>query len=403
MNVFSRYFSKINIKLFAKFATYSLGEVLNKGSQFLIFPIFVLSLSVDDFGKLEYLLSLKNSFSVVALVGLTTVVVRYSEGDGKILGDAIAIEIIMWVFVSFFLFLFLGYNQLGMFILISLIILTFNLRQIVVAEFRCQGDASRFVVHNFINVLIYVLLLVLLAVFGKLSIIGILYTNLIANACSLVFLKNYLKLSKFNFKDEHIFRMVSFGVSSMTPLLLLSFFDFYPKWLMSGEDKLFDLGNYSFANKVSLMISVGLASPISIAWLPYVRRLALESFSKKLFVAIIVYLVFSTFAVFIANYVVLKMVDLFFIKYVTARDLILPYMIYASMIGLYYISISRFFLMEARRQYIYSTIFGCISLILFSRIFVDTVLDQIWVNVFCLVLVNVFVLFVPIKTELIRV
>ena len=289
----------VNIPIFKNSFTYGLGDLIQKSILFFLIPIYSSYISTDEYGVLGFLL-VANLFTQPLLgLGLTNGVARFFFTKDK--KNNINKNNVVWSPFIFSLswssillvFLINFSDQLSVFLFDQInftthIKITFftafflNITSFNKTILTFEEKPWLFNAVNISNVLILTLSAIILIIYMELSLLGLLYSYLIASiftSLCLTFrlIKNYkIELSKYT-----LHKQISYSLP-----LMISVFSF---WIIDSSSviiqkyfiNLTQIGLYTIGSQFGFLILL-VVSGISSAWPPYYFKNYVNSNSDKI-------------------------------------------------------------------------------------------------------------------------
>jgi len=276
-------------KALKSLSLYSFGEVLNKSIQFLLLPLYTNYLSPADYGKLE----LTYLYGGILVIFYGFII---ENGYGRLFFDKTETDYRNKLFgTSFFFKFFTGLlflalsvlladelaNALFKFengatyiILISVSIFIKSLAEIPLKTLIVEKRAKRYIINNFVYLLVSLSSTIYFIVGLNLNVVGVLYGQILGAVVQLVsLLFTEWKQAFFSFSMPLLKGMFYFSLF-MIPSQLASFVTYWSNRLFLQEHtSLEDIGTFSFGYKVASIISILLTGPIKKAVGPEVYEL----------------------------------------------------------------------------------------------------------------------------------
>lgn len=204
-------------------AIYGGTEILRKVSPFLLLPFFINYLSIDSFGKLEFVTVISTLFSFLIGWGSSQGLLRFYVED-KIKYTTATLQLIIIIFISLLSFgvlcssLFnnfwdkIGVESFEVYLLCLMFGFVLSFNNIAFTILRIEERILKFAVLNLITVTFQVILVLFCLTFFKLDYLSKVYGLVIANLLlSVVLYKNIISKSlSFDFSFNHFNTMLSF-------------------------------------------------------------------------------------------------------------------------------------------------------------------------------------------------
>jgi O-antigen/teichoic acid export membrane protein len=263
---------------------YGLGEFLNKGLQFLFLPLIFIYLPANDFGILEYFLTIKNIFSIILGWGIVTSIQKYASTNLS-LSLIVSSSIFSMVFIDFVVSIlsaigiYFYYNQAAdhdlrlAAILTILTSLLFGFRSICFGVLRLQRRPIQYLIVSFTNIFIYLIVTLVLVMYYELTYMAFLYGAVVG-----IFISNLIgfiyisKLIIWSYSYSLSLRMYLFGLSILSTSLCNVLLNSTSRLFLKYSGTFTDVALIGMANKLSLFVGAIALSPFSLAWLPFVNQ-----------------------------------------------------------------------------------------------------------------------------------
>lgn len=276
-------------KLLKNISLYSFGDVLNKSIQFLLLPLYANYLIPEDYGKLE----LTYLFGAILVIFYGLIIENgysrlYFDNKDKLYRDNLFGSAFFFKLLAgaFFLCISLAYsNDIATLLfdfengsiyiqLISISIFLKSLSEIPLKTLIVEKRAIRFVINNFLYVLVSLSTTVYFIVVLDLNIKGVLYGQILGASVQLVtLLFSEWKWSYIHFSPVYIRGMLYFSIF-LIPSQLASFVTYWSNRLFLQEYASLDnVGTFSFGYKIASIIPVLLTGPIKKAVGPVIYEL----------------------------------------------------------------------------------------------------------------------------------
>jgi O-antigen/teichoic acid export membrane protein len=273
------------LKLFKNISIYSFGNILSAFVSFLLLPIYTRLLTPGDYGVLELL----NLFAAILgmLFGLIV-----SNGYGRIYFDtkdedyrrklfatgqiftllcAVSFTAIIFFNADWFSHTVLNANvgQLPIFLITVSTIFSVMIK-IPLANLQIRQLPKQYIVVNLIGFLLTVSATIILVVFYRLGVLGVLYGQLIGNIIQLIFLSIYSRKEyKIGFSLSQLGLMLSFSVFLIPANLSALVLNMSNRWFLQEYHTIGDVGLYALGAKFASIIPMLFTEPIKQAFSPY--------------------------------------------------------------------------------------------------------------------------------------
>lgn len=339
---------------------YGLGNILIRATQILILPLIFVYLQKEEFGRLDYFLSIKNILVIVYGWGIMTAIFRFTsaERDDSPFVGLVLVGLIALVSTALIFALMLVSNEFRssledilytQFISILNAVITIPL-----SVLRQKRQARKYI---FINLLYMIIFMCTAYIFVESTsenyrsiFIGHSIAGVITMCYAFWIIRSYID---FHFNKTKFKEFFNFGFSillnSISFVLLLA----TPRFFLKGVATYEEIGILGMSNKLALIIGLFITSPFVLAWLPFVKSIH----SKKEFTAIVnnVFRIFLWLGLLCCLCIDLFIYDFFYLignrEYVEASPYVLPFSIAYFLQGLYFIFSAGIFLTGNNRHY----------------------------------------------------
>ena len=271
-------------KITKDFLIYGFGSMVASMSSFLLLPIYIRSMSIEEYGLLSIVLAIPVFLNPLISLSLEGTVIRfyYEWKKKKILKKSIFsiwVFLLTWgAFISFIL-LFPLKNILQSFVqsvdynpfLILIIILTYlNITYNFVGKIlRAKEDSKSFVFISVFSTVLKLLLIIFFVSYMKLESLGALYGILISDTimffiCVIILLKNIEPSFYFQSFKEVLF----FVLPSLPGIILINFGVIADRFLLDKFFNQTEIGIYSLSIKIA-SLSLIILTIFQMVIIPY--------------------------------------------------------------------------------------------------------------------------------------
>ncbi len=267
---------------------YSLGNILKKGVQFLLLPLYTHVLLTSDYGKLELTYLLGGIFAILygLLVESGYTRIYFDIHDEKerrrLFGTG---QFFNFVCALFFLFLIYTFSReiASVFLdfaegekLLKLVAVSSALNVLTIIplnNLRNREKAKTFVLVNLVTLTINIGLTILFLVVWKTGVSGILYAQIVGAAVELPIL--YVILYKdtqisFNVSVRLLKAMLNFSVFLILPGLSSLVITMSNRYFLQEYQSLEDVGLFSLGYKIAAIIPFLITEPVKKAFGPHI-------------------------------------------------------------------------------------------------------------------------------------
>jgi O-antigen/teichoic acid export membrane protein len=296
---------------------YSIGNLSTKIIGLLLLPLYTAKLSLLNYGRFTILETTSMFLTMVLGLRIVSSMMRWSaetedkDEQGKILFNsyvillvtAILITIIFSPLKSWLSQVFFSSAEYSQFFTVIFAIIGLEMiNQVPMNLFRFQGKPIVYSAVFAIKLVIVLLLNIYFLVYAEIGVIGIFYSQLIANAIQMIFtIPILLKNFYYKFDIKLIKEMLSYSIPlifSAISVQLLAIGDRYIiKYLLDYSQ----VGIYSLGYKISGVLNVFIVQAFALGFLPIAYKMQdskdAQPFFKKIFKYFSMILVFGALGV----------------------------------------------------------------------------------------------------------
>lgn len=265
---------------------YGLTELLNRGMQVLLLPLIFIFLNKQEFGILDYFLTIKNLAVVFLGIGLSTVIQRYKmwEADYSLnmlastaLFTIVFLDGIYLIISSLFsaeiTILLVNTDYSLEWILVNITSIFFAIRTIPLGILRLQQKPLHFLIVSLSNFIIYFIATFVLLKLEFNGYLSFLWGALIAITFSLIsglyLTKNEISF-KFNLSLSKT--LIAFGLSILSSSSTVIILNSLNRFFLKADGSFEDLAILGLSTRLSIIVGAFLVAPFNLAWLPYAAK-----------------------------------------------------------------------------------------------------------------------------------
>ena len=380
---------------------YGISNVFQKSFSFLIVFLLSKNLSVENYGIIDFILTIISLTSIIVIFGQDYAVARFFNNENSknkkklIISQSLTIHLLQIIFFLPLIYLavfFLKKKNLfqendlnliifGIFSIFSLVIINFC--QVVL---KYSFQRTKYILISFTQGFLFFISIIYLVYFSDLHIQNILFFYVIINLfillISLLSIKNWLVLPNKNFLINN--QLIKFGFSFGLVSLIVSFSMLFERLFVLEFLNTYYLGIYSLALKIGIIAQIIMHS-ILFGWEPYfLSNLKKKKLSINLNLMLKITLFFSLILVFFFHLISEDIILLLSNEnYIEAKYYILPIVVGIVFQELYRLPSSG--ILEAKKVYWFTIIqFICfIFLILAIFFFKDLINLKMIVSIVC--------------------
>lgn len=358
---------------------YGIGLGIVKVAAFLLVPLYTRYLPQEDFGKLG-LLTVINAAAIALLsMGLTSAIFRsyYDYDDEKSRKLVINTTLILMAIIAFsvlvtciWLIPFLSemlFDDARSDILIWLIVIkaaAISFRGVPLAVYRARGQATKFVMVNFVAVIIKLVVIIYLVVVSQKGLVGV----VLGDAVTAVFI-TLVTLWTIRLDLAPIFswlearKLLKFGLPLVPAELASMIFTRADLFFLNRYTDLSVVGQYNAAVIVTTVLQELLKTPFMLIWTPMILSVEKEEYAKLFYARVTKYLL--TITGFLALGISLFANEIIWIVAGTGYELaaqVLPILCLAQVVYIVQISFGVGITLRRKTQYI-PMILGVVALV----------------------------------------
>ena len=304
-------------QLIKQFFVYGLGSTIGKFISVFLLPIYSRVFSPEDYGNLDFIMTLSTIASVFGLLQIETGLQRfyydYKEGEEqhKLVSTSLVFTFCVTLFITLILLAFsplisntcLGGEYTLELIVSFLIMIPTNVITILFVDFRFKNKAIIYMILNVFMVLAQALFSIVAVIIYDMGIIGIVSANTVVYtvvmiAAFIIWSKDGLYL---NTDRKMLMEMLKFGFPQFPARLGSISNSYINRFFMIGMLSTYAIGIYSVSLKfASAMQLVQMA--FQLAWLPYMYKILKEENHKETIIKLYkqVFLLISACVIIIA-------------------------------------------------------------------------------------------------------
>lgn len=354
--------------LFKHSTVYAIGSVFQGIAGFILVPIYTRNLAVSDFGKLDLLNTLFLILTSIISLGLPSAYIKVVEQD--IDKKAEKNKLASTTFISTLSFSVLILAIFSVFsdnigtalelknpMLVNLVLgstLFFILGNIGFAFLRADEKSKFFTGTIITRSILIVLLHALFLIQFKQGIQGIFQGTLLAHLATFtILLYPIAKRLTFSFSSSHLKKLLGFGLAIIPSSLAMWAMDLIDRYFITFFLDFEQVGIYSLAYKVGLILTLSLVTPVQLAWPTFSFSIAKEKGSKKTFAQVLTYFVaISTFAAITLSAFGEIIIQILGNKnYLPGAILILPITLSYVFLGIHYIVVAGLHIQNRSKWY----------------------------------------------------
>ena len=288
-------------KILKESSIYSIEPILKKVILFFLLPLYTTYLTPEDFGKLEYIITISSFFVLIATGGFESSFFKYGYGEEEnkrkiVLFNTLTSSLI----VSFIILIFAYFIKDYLFQerIISLLFLLYLSARIIIILFnynllvlRYQHKAKSYLVIAIINFLFLISLNIFFIVYCELGFKGIIYANLISSVLSfLIFFKLLWNEITFSLDIDLIKKIFKFGLPMVPGNIAALIMTMSDRFFLERYSSSTELGLYSYGYKFGMLVNVLIITPFFMGWGPYKWQVYKTENAKEVYKKIFYYL-----------------------------------------------------------------------------------------------------------------
>lgn len=341
---------------------YGIGSFLLKATQILILPLIIFYLKTDEFGRLDYFLSIKNILIILYGYGIITSIFKYSDYNQKRDKSpfngflvVLLIVILSTVIISGLIIFFPSiYNYAEDLIYVHLISAFGAFLTIPLAVLRQRKIAKGYVFVNTIYTILFLGFSYVFVIYTNLSYKSILLAHTIA--ALIAFISGFFLVKKyiiFSYSPILFKKMFNFGFSILLNSICFMMVLGLTRFFLKSNGTFEDIGLLGMATRLSLFVGAILIAPFNLAWLPFVSANVNKDGFKNTLNS--VFRIFTWVGLFFCMTLELLSFDFFLLienkDYLPSVKHILPFSISHFILGYYFIFSAGIYLSGKIRPY----------------------------------------------------
>lgn len=298
---------------------YLIGNISIRASSFLLIPLYINYLSVEDYGKLEIILVTIQILLIFMGFGIPSGIIRfYSENQKKntlneLIGTSFFISIfsmliigIFFIIFSYFcLYDFLIKNKFGIIIIIltGLIASFESLVNYSISIFRAKNKAFLYTLYSFFTTLMIIIFSILFITILHWGLLGAINARFLG----FFIIANIVTLKVINFSSLKVTRKKIIELFSYCfPIIFAA-----SAWfILEASDKLYlanfvgmqEVGVYALGCKLTLILMTIVVVPFQLAYSPYIFSILDNIDVKRKMSQLFTYLIFTL--IFLGHFIV---------------------------------------------------------------------------------------------------
>jgi len=305
-------------KLFKHSATYGVGIILGKIAGFIMLPIYTRYLTPSDYGILQLLMLTTDIIGMVIGAGINHAIIRFYyqyeniKDKNEVISTSFILTILSFSLTFLCLFPFSSILALVIFDDVSytfyfrLVLVNFLLSsgyEIPLIFIKAQQKSGKFVIINFIRLILQLSLNIYFVMFLKTGVVGILYSSIISSILTSTYVTyDTFKQVQIHFSMRKTKEMVKYGtplIFSNVGAFILTFSD---RYFLKYYATLSDVGIYSLGYKFGMLLSVLLIGPFNQIWSAQLFEIAKKEDAQETFKKVFTYFAIGviTFGLFIS-------------------------------------------------------------------------------------------------------
>lgn len=287
---------------------YGFSGILSRSIGFLLIPLYTHYLTPADYGTLELLDLTSYIVGMLSAMGIATSVVRFyyefaeQEKKDQVISVALitvwavsllffALSVIFSKHISIVVFNSPDYYRMFEIIFASMV---FNLsNEIPMTILRIEQKSYLFIAISLIKTIMTLTLNIILIVYFKMGVIGVLLSGLIVTAAMGVFLLVYqIRKIKISYSLALLKPMLKYGIPLAWSTLGMFIVNFADRFFLQRLTTMDELGLYSLAYRFGFLPSIIVMGPFLLVWAPKRFDLVKEPDAKSIYAVIFTYLAF---------------------------------------------------------------------------------------------------------------
>lgn len=289
--------------MFSNSVVYSFSNLLQRGLTVVLLPLYTSYLSAGEFGAMDLLYQMVLILALVTSLGLPHGLNRgvyldttTAEERSKMLGAMVALLLPVTLFVAGVAWFSAEYISRGLFLtpehvswirLSIFFYLALSVQQLSMQVLRTNQEAKRLAVWSIGTALIIGTGSVLLVMFFRLGLPGVILANSIGfGVTGLILAVGFMKQVRLNLEFSRLTPLFAFALPMMPALLSRKVLEVSDRYMIPHFHSMNELGVYVMANKIAMIFDVAILVPFLFAWQPFFYSQAGNKEAPQLFATV---------------------------------------------------------------------------------------------------------------------
>jgi len=261
---------------------YGIGAVLQKTITFVLLPLYTTRLTASDYGVLGLVNITGALMETIFIIGMNYGLLRsyydYEDEENRravistafyiVLSSSFLLLVLGFIFSKNFSILLFQSPEYRIYFMIIVITTVFNMLNVIpFVVFRVKKESLRFIIFQIIFLLVGIGVIIYLVNYRKWGLLGALTGNLTMSALTCLTLYIYirreiiLKFLKVEFK-----KMLLLGIPLIPANISVFVFEAIDRYFLNYYSNTHEVGLYNLAYNFGNIITVLVATPISLIW-----------------------------------------------------------------------------------------------------------------------------------------
>ena len=289
---------------------YAIANMLQRGLSFILLPVYTRFLDVAEYGILDMLSGLSAILFGVLLLGMPSALTKVYHRDCKtredqkaLLFTALAIDLPPLILGAGSLCIFA--EPLGVWLLgeagradvvrLAVVTVVFSsLVAIVLSSFRTRERAVSFALLNFVQFGVGILLNIVLVVWFRMGVHGVLWGNLVSSIVALpIGILMARRDIRWRFEERMVRPLLHFGILVIPSAITGWVITMADRWVLRFYYSLGDVAVYGVGYKIGMIMQMGLVWPFQLAWPAVAFSISKRKVHRRTFSRVLTYLCFA--------------------------------------------------------------------------------------------------------------
>lgn len=289
---------------------YAIASMLQRGLSFILLPVYTRFLDVAEYGILDMLSGLSAILFGLLLMGMPSALTKVYHRDCKtpedqksLLATALMLDLpplllgagALCVFAERIGFWIFGEAGRADVVRLAVITVVFSsLVAIVLSSFRTRERAVSFALLNFVQFGVGMVLNIVLVVWFRMGVHGVLWGNLVSSIAALpVGLLMARRDIRWKFEERLVGPLLHFGVLVIPSAITGWVITMADRYVLRYYGSLEEVAIYGVGYKIGMIMQMGLVWPFQLAWPAVAFSISKRQVHRRTFARVLTYLCFG--------------------------------------------------------------------------------------------------------------